>query len=239
MERAGSLAQSAFGDSHLYLEKYLHAPSHVEVQVLADSHGKAIHLFERDCSAQRRNQKVIEETPCIKIDQKQREAMYASSLNLVRHIGYTNAGTIEFLVDEKSNFYFIEMNTRLQVEHPITEMVTNLDIVEWQIRIAAGEHLTVSKKDIRSHGHSIEARIYPEDPVTSLPTAGTVVKIKEPKGKVSIPTLRTILLRISTFVVSTRIVNRRELYDYIRAEYRQIAIIVGSPPIGRVGILSV
>lgn len=182
MERAGSLAQSAFGDSHLYLEKYLHAPSHVEVQVLADSHGKAIHLFERDCSAQRRNQKVIEETPCIKIDQKQREAMYDSALNLVRHIGYTNAGTIEFLVDEKSKFYFIEMNTRLQVEHPITEMVTNLDIIEWQIRIAAGEHLTLSKKDIHSHGHSIEARIYPEDPVTSLPTAGTIERVKEPKG---------------------------------------------------------
>ena len=182
IERASSLAQSAFGNAHLYLEKYLNAPSHVEVQVLADQHDNAIHLFERDCSVQRRNQKVIEETPCIKLDDAQRQEMYHAALNLVRHIGYTNAGTVEFLVDQDGNFYFIEMNTRLQVEHPVTEMVTNLDIVEWQIRIAAGEPLTLSQKNVRSNGHAIEARLYPEDPTTSLPTTGTIGKIKQPKG---------------------------------------------------------
>ena len=182
VERASSLAQSAFGNAHLYLEKYLDAPSHVEVQVLADQHDNAIHLFERDCSVQRRNQKVIEETPCVKLDDARRQEMYQAALNLVRHIGYTNAGTVEFLLDQDGNFYFIEMNTRLQVEHPVTEMVTNLDIVEWQIRIAAGEPLTLSQKKVRSSGHAIEARIYPEDPATFLPTTGTVGKIKQPKG---------------------------------------------------------
>ena len=182
INRARSLAEGAFGSSQLYLEKYLEEPSHVEVQVLADHHGNALHLFERDCSVQRRNQKVIEETPCIKLGTRQRQEMYKAALALVRHIGYTNAGTIEFLRDQEGKFYFVEMNTRLQVEHPVTEMVTGFDLVEWQIRIAAGEPLPFTQGDVRSHGHAIEARIYPEDPATLLPTTGTVGKIKKPKG---------------------------------------------------------
>lgn len=182
IDQARSLANSAFGSSQLYLEKYLEEPSHVEVQVLADHHGNALHLFERDCSVQRRNQKVIEETPCIKLGARQRQEMYKAALALVRHIGYTNAGTVEFLRDQEGKFYFVEMNTRLQVEHPITEMVTGLDLVEWQIRIAAGEPLPFTQGRVRSHGHAIEARIYPEDPATLLPTTGTVGKVKTPRG---------------------------------------------------------
>ncbi|PKB65580.1 MAG: hypothetical protein BZY82_08230, partial [SAR202 cluster bacterium Io17-Chloro-G3] len=181
VKRARSLAQSSFGNNHIYLEKFLESPSHVEVQILADHHGNAVHLFERDCSIQRRNQKVVEETPCLKLDDTQREAMYRAALALVHHVGYTNAGTIEFLLDQNGEFYFIEMNTRLQVEHPVTEMVTGLDMVEHQIRIAAGKLLPFSQNEITSHGHAIEARIYPEDPITLLPTTGTVGKVNEPK----------------------------------------------------------
>ena len=180
LERARSLAQSAFGSSRVYLEKYLEGPSHVEVQVMADHHGNAIHLFERDCSVQRRNQKVIEETPCIKIKKRQRQKMYDAALALVSYIGYTNAGTVEFLLDQEGNSYFMEMNARLQVEHPVTEMVTGLDMVELQIRIAAGEPLPISQKDVSSRGHAIEARLYPEDPTTLMPTPGTVEALEEP-----------------------------------------------------------
>ncbi len=180
--RARSLAQSSFGSSHIYLEKYVESPSHVEVQVLADQHGNALHLFERDCSVQRRNQKVIEETPSPKLNATRRQKMYRAALALVHHIGYTNAGTVEFLLDRKGDFFFIEMNTRIQVEHPVTEMVTDLDIVEWQIRIAAGEQLSLTQEEVHSQGHSIEARIYPEDPITLLPTTGTIGKLKQPKG---------------------------------------------------------
>ena len=182
INRARFLAEGAFGNPQLYLEKYLEEPSHVEVQVLADHHGNALHLFERDCSVQRRNQKVIEETPCIKLGTRQRREMFKAALALVRHIGYTNAGTVEFLRDQQGSFYFVEMNTRLQVEHPVTEMVTGLDLVEWQIRIAGGEPLSIAQEDLHSQGHAIEARIYPEDPATLLPTTGTVGKVKKPKG---------------------------------------------------------
>ena len=181
ISRAQFLAQGAFGNAQLYLEKYLEEPSHVEVQVVADHHGNALHLFERDCSVQRRNQKVIEETPCIKLSQQQRKAMYSAALALVRHIGYTNAGTVEFLIDRQGNFFFVEMNTRIQVEHAVTEMVTGIDLVEWQLRIAAGKPLPLSQGAVRSRGHAIEARIYPEDPATLLPTTGTLGKIKRPK----------------------------------------------------------
>ncbi|MBI4199843.1 MAG: ATP-grasp domain-containing protein [Chloroflexi bacterium] len=183
LERARSLAQNAFGSPRLYLEKHLEGPSHVEVQVLADQHGRAIHLFERDCSIQRRNQKVVEETPCVKLDPALRQEMYAAALAFVRHISYTNAGTVEFLLDQEGRFYFLEMNTRIQVEHPVTEMVTEHDLVEQQIRIAAGERLALSQEDVHSHGYAIEARVYPEDPTTLLPVAGTMTTVKEPKGR--------------------------------------------------------
>ena len=182
-KQAQSLAESNFGNSKLYVEKYMTNGSHVEVQVLADLHGNAIHLFERDCSVQRRNQKIIEETPCTKLSQQKREELWNSAIDLVKHINYTNAGTVEFLVDEESNFYFLEMNTRLQVEHPVTEMTTGLDIVDLQIRIASGEELSIVQDDIKQTGHSMEARIYPEDPKTFLPTIGKISSLKLPTKK--------------------------------------------------------
>ena len=183
MTRARSQAQNAFGSSRVYMERRIQNASHVEVQVIADNYGKALHLFERDCSVQRRNQKVIEETPCPKLTPEQRQSLLDSAVRLVRSIGYTNAGTIEYLYDSKDGrFYFLEMNTRLQVEHPVTEMVTGLDLVELQLRVAAGERLPLSQHDIHQHGAAIEARIYPEDPLMLLPTAGTVDVLVEPEG---------------------------------------------------------
>ena len=183
MTRARSQAQNAFGSSRVYMERRIQNASHVEVQVIADNYGKALHLFERDCSVQRRNQKVIEETPCPKLTPEQRQSLLDSAVRLVRSIGYTNAGTIEYLYDSKDGrFYFLEMNTRLQVEHPVTEMVTGLDLVELQLRVAAGERLPLTQHDIHQHGAAIEARIYPEDPLMLLPTAGTVDVLVEPEG---------------------------------------------------------
>lgn len=183
LTRARSQAESSFGSSHVYLEKYLDQPSHVEVQVLADQHGNAVHLFERDCSVQRRNQKVVEETPCVKLSKSKLNAMYEAAMTLVSHIGYVNAGTIEFLVDHSGTFYFLEMNTRLQVEHPVTEMVTGLDMVEHQIHIAADQPLSISQKDVSRKGHAIEARIYSEDPETQMPASGRVSALQEPSDK--------------------------------------------------------
>ncbi|MBI4310842.1 MAG: acetyl-CoA carboxylase biotin carboxylase subunit [Chloroflexi bacterium] len=180
LARARSLAESAFGSAQVYVEKFLESPSHIEVQVLADHFGKAVHLYERDCSMQRRNQKVIEESPSIKLKKRRRNQMYQAALALVKHIGYANAGTVEFLVDKEGRFYFVEMNTRLQVEHPVTEMITGLDMVELQIRIAAGEHLPFDQDDIERKGHAIEVRIYPEDPKTLLPVSGRLETIELP-----------------------------------------------------------
>ena len=180
LKRSRALADSAFGDSDMYIEKYLEHPSHIEVQVLADHHGNSVHLFERDCSVQRRNQKIIEETPSEKLNKGRRKSMCEAALALVHHLSYTNAGTVEFIADEKGRFYFLEMNTRLQVEHPVTEMITGLDIVEQQIRIAAGEPLAFSQKNVRRRGHSIEARIYPEDPTTFIPLSGVIKSMVEP-----------------------------------------------------------
>ena len=182
LARARSLAQSAFGSSRVYLEKYLSEPSHVEVQVLADLHGNAVHLFERDCSVQRRNQKVVEETPSVKLKKRRRQAMHQAALALVSHIGFTNAGTVEFLLDQEGRFYFLEINMRIQVEHPVTEMVTGLDLLEHQIRIAAGEPLSFSQKDVRCKGHAIEARVYPEAPGSLMPTTGRIEAVREPEG---------------------------------------------------------
>jgi acetyl-CoA carboxylase biotin carboxylase subunit len=183
LTRARSQAESSFGSGQVYLEKYLEQPSHVEVQVLADQHGNAVHLFERDCSVQRRNQKIVEETPCPKLTKSKLNAMYEAALMLVSHIGYVNAGTVEFLVDHSGDFYFLEMNTRLQVEHPITEMVTGLDLVEHQIRIAAGQLLPFTQKDVSRKGHAIEARLYSEDPETLMPASGRVTVLQVPNGK--------------------------------------------------------
>ena len=183
IERARAQAQGAFGSSRVYIERRVENASHVEVQIFGDTHGNAIHLFERDCSVQRRNQKVIEETPCAKLTPEVKAALLESAVRLVRKIGYTNAGTIEYLLDgDGRNFYFLEMNTRLQVEHPITEMTTGLDLVELQFRVAAGEPLGIEQADITQTGAAIEARIYPEDPVMMLPTVGTVARLSEPTG---------------------------------------------------------
>ena len=181
LQRSRSLSQNAFGASGLYLERYIERPSHIEVQVMADQHGNAVHIFERDCSIQRRNQKVIEETPCVKLKKGRLKPMYEAALALVDHIGYTNAGTVEFLVDNDGHFYFLEMNTRIQVEHPVTEMTTGIDIVEHQIRIAVNERLGFTQKEVQRRGHSIEARIYPEDPTTYIPVSGRVDEVVYPK----------------------------------------------------------
>ena len=183
LAQARSQAKGAFGSSRVYIERRVENASHVEVQVMGDKYGNAIHLYERDCSVQRRNQKVVEETPCAKLKPEVKDALLQSAVMLTKDIGYSNAGTIEYLLDgDGEHFYFLEMNTRLQVEHPITEMVTGVDLVELQLRVASGEPLPLNQNEIEQHGAAIEARIYPEDPVLLLPTAGTVTKLDEPSG---------------------------------------------------------
>jgi len=182
-ERARSEALSAFGDGRLYLEKALVRPHHIEIQVLADHHGHAVHVFERECSIQRRHQKVIEESPSPFVTPELRERMGAQAVALVRKAGYRNAGTLEFLVDAGRNPYFLEMNTRLQVEHPVTEMVTGLDLVKLQIAIAQGERLPFAQEDLRQRGHAIECRVYAEDPAQGfLPSPGHLVALRAPSG---------------------------------------------------------
>ncbi|MFZ9857886.1 MAG: acetyl-CoA carboxylase biotin carboxylase subunit [Roseiflexaceae bacterium] len=172
---AKSEAESAFGNGALLLEKYLPKVRHVEIQVLADEHGHAIHLGERDCSSQRRHQKIIEEAPSPAVSPELRARMGEAALKGVRAIGYHNAGTMEFLLDPEGNFYFIEMNTRIQVEHPVTELVTGVDLVRWQLRIAAGEHLTLQQSDIQLTGHAIQCRLNAEDPERDfMPSVGEI-----------------------------------------------------------------
>jgi acetyl-CoA/propionyl-CoA carboxylase biotin carboxyl carrier protein len=178
-------AASAFGDDTLFLERFVLRPRHIEVQVLADSHGNVVHLGERECSLQRRHQKVIEEAPSPLLDPQTRARIGAAACNTARSVDYLGAGTVEFIVsaDRPDEFFFMEMNTRLQVEHPVTEAVTGLDLVEWQLRVAAGEKLTLVQDDIELNGHAIEARVYAEDPARGfLPTGGQVLGVLEPTG---------------------------------------------------------
>jgi 3-methylcrotonyl-CoA carboxylase alpha subunit len=175
-------ALSAFGDERVLLERYLERPRHIEIQVFADRHSGCIHLFERDCSVQRRHQKVIEEAPAPGIGEALRRKMAQTGVAAAKAVGYVGAGTVEFLVDRAGSFFFMEMNTRLQVEHPVTEMITGLDLVEWQIRVAAGEKLPLAQKDLRINGHAIEARIYAEDPRRDfLPAPGRVEHLVLPE----------------------------------------------------------
>ncbi|MFN7251328.1 MAG: acetyl-CoA carboxylase biotin carboxylase subunit [Anaerobacillus sp.] len=176
-------AQDFFGDGAMYLEKYISNPRHIEIQVLADKAGNTVYLWERECSIQRRHQKVVEEAPSPFLDPKTRKAMGEAAVRAAKEIGYTNAGTIEFLVDENKKFYFLEMNTRLQVEHPITEEITGLDLVEQQLKIAFGELLAFKQSDIQLNGHAIEVRIYAEDPVRFFPSPGQITAFKLPEGE--------------------------------------------------------
>jgi propionyl-CoA carboxylase alpha chain len=177
-----SEAKSSFGDDRVFIEKYVEEPRHIEIQVLGDKHGHVIHLGERECSIQRRNQKVVEEAPSPFLDAKTREAMGAQAVALAKAVGYDSAGTVEFIVDKDRNFYFLEMNTRLQVEHPVTELVTGLDLVEEMLKVAAGEKLAVKQKDVKLKGSAIEARIYAEDPQRNfLPSTGRLVRYRPPK----------------------------------------------------------
>ncbi len=174
-------AENAFGDGRLMLERFLQRPRHVEVQVFGDAHGDCLHLFERECSVQRRYQKIIEESPSPFIDEKTRAAMTAAAVRAAKAVGYVNAGTVEFIVDADGSYYFMEMNTRLQVEHPVTESVTGLDLVEWQLHVASGERLPLSQSAISRHGHAIEARLYSEDPRRGfLPSIGRIERFVHP-----------------------------------------------------------
>ncbi|HHY73245.1 MAG TPA: acetyl-CoA carboxylase biotin carboxylase subunit [Bacillus bacterium] len=176
-------AQMFFGNGDMYIEKYIENPRHIEIQLLADKSGNCVYLWERECSIQRRHQKVVEEAPSPFLDEMTRRKMGETAVKAAQAIGYHNAGTIEFLVDEDKNFYFLEMNTRLQVEHPVTEEITDLDLVEEQLRVASGEKLRWSQEDIKREGHAIEVRIYAEDPNTFFPSPGTITRFELPSGE--------------------------------------------------------
>lgn len=184
MERAISEATSSFGDGSVFIEKYVTSPRHVEIQVLADKFGNTVHLFERECSVQRRHQKVVEESPSSILTPELRKKMGAAAVMVAKSCNYTSTGTVEFLMDDKLNFYFLEMNTRLQVEHPVTEMITGIDLVEEQIKIARGEKLGFTQDDLKINGHALELRVYAEDPLNNfLPSIGTLEKYVRPQGE--------------------------------------------------------
>ncbi len=181
--QAKSEALSSFGDDRVYIEKFLEEPRHIEIQILGDKHGNVIYLGERECSVQRRHQKVIEESPSPFIDEEMRRKMGETAVKAAKAVGYFNAGTVEFLVDKYKNFYFLEMNTRLQVEHPVTEWVTGIDLVEYMIKVAAGEKLGLKQEDIVLKGHAIECRIYAEDPDKNfMPSPGKIERLITPSG---------------------------------------------------------
>jgi acetyl/propionyl-CoA carboxylase alpha subunit len=183
MDLAVSEATSAFGDGSVFIERYVSSPRHIEIQVLGDNYGNIIHLFERDCSVQRRHQKVIEEAPSSVLSEELRQKMGESAVNAARSCNYTGAGTVEFILDENLDFFFLEMNTRLQVEHPVTEMITGIDLVKEQIRVARGEPLSFTQADLKIKGHAIELRVYAEDPANNfLPDIGNLQTYITPKG---------------------------------------------------------
>jgi acetyl-CoA carboxylase biotin carboxylase subunit len=176
-------AQAAFGNAGVYLEKYIERPRHVEVQIIADQHGNVCHLFERECSTQRRHQKLIEESPAPRLPAEQREAICAAAVRMIKAASYTNAGTVEFIVDQQNNFYFIEVNARIQVEHPVTEMVTGIDLIKQQIRVAAGLPLPFSQEDVVHRGAAIECRINAENPAKNFqPSPGKITQLYTPGG---------------------------------------------------------
>lgn len=184
MERAISEAINAFGDGSVFIEKYVSSPRHIEIQVMADAHGNIIHLFERECSIQRRHQKVVEEAPSTILTPELRQQMGEAAVKVAKSCDYLGAGTVEFLLDEKLNFYFLEMNTRLQVEHPVTELITGTDLVELQIQVARGEELSIKQDHLKIKGHALELRVYAEDPLNNfLPSVGNLEVYKLPEGK--------------------------------------------------------
>jgi acetyl-CoA carboxylase biotin carboxylase subunit len=183
MERAVSEATSAFGDGSVFIEKYITKPRHIEFQIFGDQHGNVVHLFERECSIQRRHQKVVEEAPSSILTPEKRNAMGEAAINVAKACGYYGAGTVEFILDDTLEFYFLEMNTRLQVEHPVTEEITGLDLVKLQIRVAEGEKIPFKQEDLKIKGHAIEIRVYAEDPANNfLPDIGTLKTYKRPQG---------------------------------------------------------
>lgn len=183
MQLAVSEATSAFGDGSVFIERYVSSPRHIEIQVLGDTHGNIVHLFERECSIQRRHQKVIEEAPSSVLTEAIRTQMGKCAIDVARSVNYVGAGTVEFILDENLDFFFLEMNTRLQVEHPVTEMITGLDLVKEQIKIARGEKLSYTQQDLKINGHAIELRVYAEDPLNNfLPDIGTLQTYRTPKG---------------------------------------------------------
>lgn len=183
MSRAISEAESAFGNGEVFIERFVTGPRHIEIQILADNFGNVVYLFERECSIQRRHQKVIEEAPSSILTPELRAAMGKSACDVARSCNYTGAGTVEFLVDESRNYYFLEMNTRLQVEHPVTEMITGLDLVKEQIKVARGEKLSFHQADLKIHGHALEVRVYAEDPTNNfLPDIGRLATYQRPAG---------------------------------------------------------
>ncbi|WP_291968143.1 acetyl/propionyl/methylcrotonyl-CoA carboxylase subunit alpha [Maribacter sp.] len=184
MQRAISEAQTAFGDGSVFIEKYVGSPRHIEIQVLADTHGTIVHLFERECSVQRRHQKVVEEAPSAVLTPEIRKAMGEAAIKVARACDYVGAGTVEFLLDENKNFYFLEMNTRLQVEHPVSELISGVDLVEQQIKVARGEALAFTQEDLNINGHALEVRVYAEDPLADfMPSIGTLTTYKVPVGE--------------------------------------------------------
>ncbi len=183
MDRAISEAVTAFGDGSVFIEKYIASSRHIEIQVLADMHGNIVHLFERECSVQRRHQKVVEEAPSTVLTPKIRKAMGEAAVKVAKACDYIGAGTVEFLLDSDKNFYFLEMNTRLQVEHPVTELITGIDLVEQQIKVARGEKLAFTQEDLSIKGHALEVRVYAEDPLENfMPSIGTLSVYKKPVG---------------------------------------------------------
>ena len=183
MQLAVSEATSAFGDGAVFIERYVTSPRHIEIQILGDNHGNIVHLFERECSVQRRHQKVIEEAPSAVLSEEIRQKMGNCAVDVARSVNYSGAGTVEFILDENLDFFFLEMNTRLQVEHPVTELITGIDLVKEQIKVAAGEILSFKQEDLKISGHAIELRVYAEDPNNNfLPDIGTLQTYKTPKG---------------------------------------------------------